>query len=298
LSGLLFAIDLVRNVGEVARSGHIVNRKVASNGYFCRMNELKDRIREAASETGGLKRLSELLPVPRRTLGNWLEGVQPKPEALERIAEVTGVSLGWLVSGEGDKFETAVSRAIRQLEGAQIETRWDAEEAEGAFGKGVAVLTSRGAAAAIEDRFVVIPKFDVRASAGAGQLVRSDDVAEYISVGRTWLRRHLPAWAPPNAVVGMLDSHGDSMEPTIRDGDSIMVVHGVTWSIVDKGGIFLFTYDDRLLTKRLQILNNGDLKVISDNSAYEPWTIDYDQLQYRVRILGYVFYRGGRPGRF
>lgn len=145
---------------------------------------------------------------------------------------------------------------------------------------------------------IAVPRFDIRPSAGAGALVVSEDVAEHFTVGRDWLRRQLPPWAPPNAVVGFLEGNGDSMEPTIRDGDLIMVVKGVTWRVVERGGIFVLSVDDRLLLKRLQVLMTGDLKIISDNRAYEPELVVHDDLEHRVRVLGQVFFSGGKPRSF
>lgn len=143
---------------------------------------------------------------------------------------------------------------------------------------------------------VTVPKYDVRASAGAGALVVSEKVEEYFSVGRDWLRRNLPPWAPPNAVVGILEGAGDSMEPTIRDGDLVMVVQDVDWRVVERGGIFVFSLDhDRLLLKRLQVLNNGDLRIISDNRAYEPDLVSFSDIPNRVRVHGQVFFAGGKP---
>lgn len=88
------------------------------------------------------------------------------------------------------------------------------------------------------------------------------------------------------------------MEPTIRDGDTLMVVRDVEWRIVERGGIFVFSLDDRLLLKRLQVLANGDLKMISDNPAYEPYVIPVRDIPERVIIHGEVFFAGGKPRSF
>lgn len=144
----------------------------------------------------------------------------------------------------------------------------------------------------------LLPRYDIAASAGAGSLIVSEDVNEHFAVGRDWLRRNLPGWAPLNSTVGVLDGSGDSMEPTIRDGDTLMVVRDVEWRIVERGGIFVFSLDDRLLLKRLQVLANGDLKMISDNPAYEPYVIPVRDIPERVIIHGEVFFAGGKPRSF
>ena len=43
---------------------------------------------------------------------------------------------------------------------------------------------------------------------GRGALVVSEDVADHFAVGRAWLRRNLPPWAPSNATVGILEGAG------------------------------------------------------------------------------------------
>lgn len=146
---------------------------------------------------------------------------------------------------------------------------------------------------------VTLPHYDIRASAGAGALVTTENPADYLSVGRDWLRRNLPPWAPANAVVGVLEGSGDSMEPTIRDGDLIMVVQGVEWRTIERGGIFVFSLDrDRLLLKRLQVMTSGDLTIISDNPAYANETVSKADLAHRIIIHGQVFFVGGKPRAF
>lgn len=75
-----------------------------------------------------------------------------------------------------------------------------------------------------------------------------------------------------------------------------MVVQDVDRRVVERGGIFVLSLDrDRLLLKRLQLMTNGDLTIISDNRNYAPETIPRDQLEDRVIIHGQVFFVGGKP---
>lgn len=265
--------------------------KLANSGYS---TELKDRIKEAADEVGGLNQLADVAAFPRRSLGNWVAGRKPKPEALSKIAEVTGVSLKWLTTGKGGKFDSLFDSAVdRLIEARQTANLTDAEFEE-RFAAGLEMLRSDHAKAP-QPQMVMLPLYDQRASAGAGALVASENASESLSVGRDWLRRNLPTWAPQNAVVGILEGSGDSMEPTIRDGDLLMVVQNVPWRVVERGGIFVFSLDDRVMLKRLQVLDNGDLRIISDNQFYEPMTVRMDDIRNRLIMHGYVFFHGGKP---
>jgi transcriptional regulator with XRE-family HTH domain len=116
-----FGVMKSANTGRVAKNGHIVNGKLANNGYIGNaLKSLGDRIKEAAEEVGGLNNLALKIDVPRRTLGNWLRGTRPRPEALSKIANATSVSLDWLVSGEGEKiggsWSAAFSNAMARLD--------------------------------------------------------------------------------------------------------------------------------------------------------------------------------------
>ena len=196
--------------------------------------------------------------LPYTTLKRYLGGSLPGIDAALKIAEAFDVTVDWLAGRRPPSVPDQI-------------------------------LTPHGS--------VIIPRYEVRVSAGSGAtIVPSPDVSEYFTVGRDWLRRNLPPWAPQNAIVGVLEGSGDSMEPTIRDGDLIMVVQDVDWRVVERGGVFVLSLDhERLLLKRLQVMMNGDLKIISDNKAYEPETIPFDDLGNRVLVHGQVFFVGGKP---
>lgn len=235
------------------------------------MSSLGDRIKEAANRIGGLDVLSGYLEgVSRRTLSDYVSGKsEPRISTVIEIATATKTDLNALL----------------------LDKTLDPSAGSGGF-----LVHAANGSPKIVDPGVTVPRYDVRASQGAGALVVSERVEEYFSVGRDWLRRNLPPWAPPNALVGILEGAGDSMEPTIRDGDLVMVVQDVDWRVVERGGIFVFSLDhDRLLLKRLQVLNNGDLRIISDNKAYEPDLVGFADIPNRVRVHGQVFFAGGKP---
>lgn len=142
----------------------------------------------------------------------------------------------------------------------------------------------------------MIPQFDIQAAAGSGLVpVEPDRVASYVTVEREWLRRFLPSWAGSNAVVGILQGAGDSMAPTIDDGDMVMVVADPPWEAVARGGVFVVLHHDQLRIKRLQHYpRTGDIDLISDNQRYGRETIPRDRVEFDLRILGQVFFRGGR----
>lgn len=234
------------------------------------------------SDASALDETRRSLPNPERELAEKIEMLTEYAGGRKRAAEAMGVAVTTL-----DNYRSGATQP-KFLELLRLAS---------AAGHGIDyLLWGTGYMSLLKADAVVLPVYDQRASAGAGALVVSDDVKEYYSVSEEWLRRNLPAWAPPNAIVGILEGSGDSMEPTIRDGDLVMIVQEIEWRIVERGGIFVFSLDDeRLLLKRLQVLVNGDLKIISDNPAYGAEIIPFDDIQHRVRIHGMVFFAGGKP---
>lgn len=61
------------------------------------------RIREVAQVKTD-KHLAEMLNVSQPAVNRWKYKGEIKRERLERVAKLTGASLGWLLTGEGEKF--------------------------------------------------------------------------------------------------------------------------------------------------------------------------------------------------
>lgn len=217
------------------------------------------------------------LGISDSTLGNYERGDRfPDAHFLARLRGRYGVDLNWLITDHLEPATGTLPRVDNML-----------------------ALSAEEHSRLIPKEAVKLPRYDIQASAGRGTLVLSEKVEEYLTVGRDWLRRNLPPWAPPNAVVGVLEGSGDSMEPTIRDGDLIMVVQDINWRIVERGGVFVFSLDrDRLLLKRLEVMINGDLSIISDNKSYATQTIPFADIPHRIIVHGQVFFVGGKPRSF
>ncbi|NJK53866.1 MAG: helix-turn-helix domain-containing protein [Leptolyngbyaceae cyanobacterium SU_3_3] len=97
-----------------------------------------------------------------------------------------------------------------------------------------------------EKECVQIPKFDIGVSAGPGAFVEAAGEPELISVDLQWLRQDLHVCP---AEVSMIYVRGDSMQPTIMDGDMLLVSSRVE---PIRDGIYVSRYDGLLQVKRLQ----------------------------------------------
>lgn len=229
------------------------------------MAGFEDRLREASELVGGLKALSEKAEVNRRSLGHWLTGVKPKPEALQRIAEVAGVNLNWLITGDGPKIAKPEMVGVQNLLASQ-----------GLQEERLNLLSSSEVAH--------LPLFDIRASAGPGGFAFSGDPQSELTLGLDLLDS---LGLRPNGLA-MLWARGDSMFPTIPDGSLLLV--DVNDTTPRSGQIYVAQLDDDLFVKRLQNDPAG-VTLISDADGpqYPPIRVSRNHLK-RLHIHGRVVY--------
>jgi len=160
----------------------------------------------------------------------------PGADIALKIAEVAKVDLKWLIAGTGSK---------------------EIRPPEDAFEGGALDIRGR-----IVNEIAFIPRLDVQASAGLGSLVVSEDTVDILAFNRNWLReRSINA-----AAARVLDVKGDSMEPTIRDGDILVVDTSI--SQVRDNAIYVIIYAGNVLAKRVHLKRDGSLTLISDNERY------------------------------
>lgn len=128
-----------------------------------------------------------------------------------------------------------------------------------------------------------VPRVTVGASAGAGASPLGEDVFGTIRFSAGWLRSM-------GLQVDMLSAiavQGDSMEPTLRDGDEILVDRTPRPL---RDGIHVVRLEDNLLVKRIDSGRPGVLVLLSDNPAYRPIECRPEDVQ----VIGRVVWKGGR----
>jgi phage repressor protein C with HTH and peptisase S24 domain len=131
--------------------------------------------------------------------------------------------------------------------------------------------------------WIEVPRLALGASAGPGALAGEEEAIGAFRFSARWLREQglQPARLSAIAVAG------DSMEPTLRDGDEILVERGSgPW----RDGVHVVRVDDALLVKRLDTGRAGRVVLISDNPAYRPLELTPAE----VEIVGRVVWKGGR----
>jgi phage repressor protein C with HTH and peptisase S24 domain len=134
-----------------------------------------------------------------------------------------------------------------------------------------------------QDNWVDVPRLNVGASAGPGADPEGELVFDTIRFSWRWLR----AMGLQPANLSTIVVSGDSMDPTLRDGDEILVDRKPR---ALRDGIHVIRVGDSLLVKRLDTGRPGKVVLISDNPAYPP----VECAGADVTVIGRVVWKGGR----
>jgi hypothetical protein len=133
------------------------------------------------------------------------------------------------------------------------------------------------------DDWTPIPRRGLEASAGPGAIAGGEQAFAAMPVSRAWLRRE----GLDPALLSVIAVSGDSMEPTLRDGDEIVVDERVRTA---GEGVYVVAAGDRLLVKRLDFSQPGLAVLVSDNPAHAPTKLALAD----IRIVGRVVWKSGR----
>lgn len=136
------------------------------------------------------------------------------------------------------------------------------------------------------DEMERVPFYDVQASAGLGAFnhdVYAPD--DYIGLSKRWLE--LRGFYLSYLV--FITASGDSMYPTISDGDMLLINRAAKQP--KDGKIYVFRQGDQLWVKRVQGIMGG-IRLISDNKElYSPVDVMFDDAL-DFEVIGQVVYIG------
>lgn len=136
--------------------------------------------------------------------------------------------------------------------------------------------------------------FDIQASAGCGIMVGGEFVETIKSIEYASDEANLLFRGKPSDHIKMIAVNGDSMSGTFEPHDQIFI--DVSVNFFDGDGIYIFTIEDKIYIKRLQ-LQLDRLAVISDNKKYETWHVEKDQIS-MIHILAKVLVSQSRAYKF
>lgn len=225
-------------------------------------------------------------------------------DVARRIEEVEGLPRGWFDSIPlGDEAQPAAEGADSKLSAADLVRQMLAKS-----GKGIPEETRQRLLNAAQEPVssnllqadsarqgqvgdeVWIAHYDVRAAMGGGQIPHEyPEMLQDIRVSPRHLRE-MGVTFKEHFHLKMITGWGQSMAPTIKDRDPLLV--DVTIREFTGDGIYLFSHDEMLYVKRLQKKGRDRFKMISDNKHHDPEEIRVDDTHILARVL-YVW--NGQP---
>lgn len=131
----------------------------------------------------------------------------------------------------------------------------------------------------LDDDIINIPFFEnVRASAGSGAY-NDEESNQALGLSKSFLRECFGLYSFIN--LSVILGQGDSMAPTLPENCYLLIQQGE----VKEGEICVTRIEDELYVKRLQ--KRPKLKLLSDNKAYEPISLDGENFEILGRVVGY-----------
>ncbi len=129
--------------------------------------------------------------------------------------------------------------------------------------------------------FIDIPKVTARLSAGGGSFEVGSDIKGYYSFRSDWLNQK----GVPGKMV-LMDIFGDSMEPELKDGDTVLIDE--SQGNIIAGAVYAVGVDDTIMVKRVEKHPNK-LVLLSTNRDYSPVYLRNDDVN-TIRIIGKVIW--------
>ncbi|MBF0437208.1 MAG: helix-turn-helix domain-containing protein [Magnetococcales bacterium] len=126
-----------------------------------------------------------------------------------------------------------------------------------------------------EEEFAMVPLHEVVASLGRGQENYSEQVVDHLAFKSRWLRgQNLD-----RQKLVLISAVGDSMTPTIDEGDMLLVdMRESQAQDLRNGAIYVLRIDSQLYAKRIQRRMDGSIVVMSDNKIYSEEVISGEKL--------------------
>lgn len=215
----------------------------------------------------------------------------------EEIALRTALDDVGLRMSDGDlgqeEFQAALNEKdmLNELLALNVHIRVLHEKAENASPgrrRRYGLLPSGGGRADRGAGYVGIPRYNAFLAAGHGSLNERAKLIDYIPFTRAFLVNKIGRSSPDGLVV--LEARGDSMEPTIGDGDLVLIDQSMR---EPRDGLCAFVMGDTAHIKRLRF-SVGGVDVISDNrDLYPPERLSSEEAESlamigRIRWIGRV----------
>ena len=188
--------------------------------------------------------ISNKIGVSRQAVARWLNGsAEPDKEKILALSDFLNLPPGFLMFGEEGAFDSVE----------------------------------------VDEDTISIPVLDIKGSCGPKGHINTPwtEMVKMIRVAKAWILARTKA--PNFKCLHIITADGDSMDPTISDGDFVIV--DTSKNHINSDGIFIIQSGDDTFIKRVQRNINGSLLLISDNPKYHPFEVGPENRD-SMRVIG------------
>lgn len=178
----------------------------------------------------------------------------------------------WWLHGAGEMFHpgSGGKRPTRR----HVKRLIDERDQKEATGDGREILASTDGR-----EFLLLPRYDVRVSAGGGSIIHSEQIVDYLAFNRIWYEREIGI---PSGQVMLFEVHGDSMVPDLQDRELVFVHTAI--NSVASNGIYVLLHGEHLLIKKVSVRMDGKIEIKSSNESYGVETLTPEQAEQLVVV--------------
>jgi phage repressor protein C with HTH and peptisase S24 domain len=268
------------------------NAESPSSQKFTHQNfdDFPERLKQIIGDESQ-RSFAQNIGVTEGTLRAWLRRKsEPGMQNLISIAKYKNARIDWLAMSEGERFKPTKPDALKSAAefGRDLADKYGLTKTlseQAALGLLQPDRREEGDHDALSD-FALIAFYDVEAAAGHGCWVDSEKKVGQMAFRKDWLRGK--GLEPER--LALIKARGDSMEPTLSDGDLLLIDTRVE-KITDDS-IYIIQADNHLIVKRIQQNLDGSLSIISDNNErYDKQFIDPERAK-QIKIAGRVCWYG------
>lgn len=218
-----------------------------------------DRINYLIHTCKSASKLARMANVSPSAIRKWKNGVsEPDLSNLKALAKAGNRSVEWLATGKDiSGTHHQVNEQTNSYESTPVE--WSG--------------------------FSSIPLYNIEASAGHGSALEDEQIKGGIAFRTDWLR----AKGLKEKHLATITARGDSMEPTIKNGD-LLLINSLEKEVAGDA-IYVIRSEGHLYAKRLQLMFSGELYIKSDNQIYTTQIVTTDKASDLV-IVGRVVWIG------
>jgi phage repressor protein C with HTH and peptisase S24 domain len=188
---------------------------------------------------------------------------EPGREIIKKIAEVTQVRPEWLIFESGSMLFSEDETREHMLDEMYYESKHQ-----------------------MSTWFSFVPRTNLTAGLGRQVTIESEQIVDNMAFRNAWLaKRNLDS-----TKLCLITCIGDSMTPTISDGDLALVDLRKDQRFTD--GIYAMYLDGGISIKRIKMRMDRSIEIASDNPSYSSESYSIEAARELITVIGRVVWIG------